>query len=211
MNNRRELIAGLALLTMAFLGHSIVLIVFEPAMGFREFSDFFDLEKIVPALGSTAWYVSNVMHVLVGLGLLLFATGVQSSGIPRPFLIVAFGIAAAPLFVMLGMSGFVGDQLVALLTDIGERDAALLGLIVGARTMVLYAGVALFGGMVLVISVQAGFVPRWLRVLGVPVGTAALAFVVIPTPIPLIFFIWSAAMLISISMDSDKHSHASRS
>ena len=57
MNNRGELIVGSALLTIAFLSHSVVLLVFEPGMGFREFSDFFNLEKIVPALSSTAWYV----------------------------------------------------------------------------------------------------------------------------------------------------------
>lgn len=70
MKNRHELIVGSAVLTIAFLSHSVVLLVFEPAMGFKQFSDFFDLDKIVPALGSTAWYVGNVMHVLVGFGAL---------------------------------------------------------------------------------------------------------------------------------------------
>jgi hypothetical protein len=189
------MLTGSALLAIAFLSHSIVLLVFEPAMGFREFSDFFDLAKIVPALSSTAWYVGNFMHVLVGFGLLLLAAGIHSAGIPRSVLTAAFGFAAAPLFVVIGMSGFVGDQLVGLLTDTAERDAALLGLLVGVRTMVLYAAVAVFGGMVLAISGQSDFVPRWLRLLGLPVGIAALIFVVVPTPMPLILFIWSAALL----------------
>lgn len=195
MNNRGELFIGAALLASAFLIHSVVLVVFEPAMGFKEFSDFFDLEKIVPALSSTAWYVGNVMHILVGLGLLFVASGLQTAEISRPVLTAAFGFAAAPLFVVIGMSGFLGDQLVRIYTDNAERDAALLGLIVGARTMVLYAAAALFGGMVLAISAQKNFVPRWLRILGVPVGIAAVLFVLVPTPIPLILFVWSAGLL----------------
>jgi hypothetical protein len=195
MNYRGDLLVGSALLTIAFLSHSVVLLVFEPAMGFKEFADFFDLEKIVPALGSTAWYVGNVMHLLVGFGLLFLASGVRTAGLPRSVLTAAFGFAAAPLFVIVGMSGFVGDQLVTLLTDIGERDAALLGLVVGSRTMVLYAAVALFGAMVLAISAQTDFVPHWLRILGLPVGIAALLFVIVPTPVPLILFIWSAGLL----------------
>ena len=194
MNTWSELIVGSALLTIAFLTSSVVLLVFEPAMGFREFSDFFDLEKIVPALGSTAWYVGNVMHLLIGFGLLLLASGIQMASISRPVLTAALGFAAAPLFVIVGMSGFVGDQLLTLLTDSGERDAALLGLLVGSRTMVLYAAIALFGGMVLAISAQSVFVPRWLRILGLPAGIAALLFAIIPTPIPLILFVWSAGM-----------------
>ena len=81
MNNRSELFVGSALLTLAFLSHSVVLLVFEPEMGFREFSDFFDLEKIVPALGSMAWFVGNVMHVLIGFGLLLLASGICTADV----------------------------------------------------------------------------------------------------------------------------------
>ena len=205
MKNHGEILVGSALLTIAMLSHSVVLLVFEPTMGFREFSDFFDLEKIIPALGSTAWYVGNVMHVLIGFGLMLVASGIQTAGIPRPALTAACGFAAAPLFVVVGMSGFVGDQLVTHLTDSGQRDAALLGL-VGSRTMVLYAAVALFGGMVLAISAQSDCVPRWLRLLGVPVGMAALLFVIVPTPLPLILFVWSAGLLFSMSMTSQKSS-----
>jgi hypothetical protein len=139
------------------------------------------------------------MHVLIGFGLLLLASGIRTASIPRPVLTAAFGFAAAPLFVIVGMSGFVGDQVVTILTDSGERDAALLGLLVGSRTMVLYAAVALFGGMVLAISAQTDFVPRWLRILGVPVGIAALLLVIVPTPLPLILFVWSAGLLFCMS------------
>lgn len=188
------MIVGSALLAFAFLCHSIVLLVVEPAMGFREFSDFFDLEKVIPALSSRAWYVGNIMHVAIGFGLLLLASGIHSASIPRAVLTASFGFAAAPLFVVIGMSGFVGDQLVGLLVDNAERDAALLGLI-GARTMMLYAAVAVFGGMILAISAPSDFMPRWLRLLGLPAGIAALIFAIVPTPIPLILFIWSAALL----------------
>jgi hypothetical protein len=206
MKKNGEILVGSALLTIALLSHSVVLLVFEPTMGFREFSDFFDLEKIIPALGSTAWYVGNVMHVLVGFGLLLIASGMHKASIPRPVLTAAFGFAAAPLFVVVGMSGFVGDQLLTHLTDSGQRDAALLGLVFGSRTMVLYAAVALFGGMVLAMSAQSDCVPRWMRILGVPVGMAALLFVIVPTPVPLILFVWSAGLLFSMSMTRQKPS-----
>ena len=198
MNNQRELIVGSTLLAIAFLSHSLVLLIFEPAMGFKEFSDFFNLEKIVPALSSKAWYVSNVMHVVVGFGLILLASGIRTSNISNPVVTAAFGFAAAPLFVIIGMSGFVGDQLLTLLPDAGERDAALLGLLVGSRTMVLYGAVALLGGMVLAISAGANFVPRWMRILGAPVGFLALLFVAFPTPIPLILLIWSSALLFCV-------------
>ena len=162
-------------------------------MGFREFSDFFDLEKIVPALSSMAWHVSNLMHVLVGFALLLLASGIRSKDATQPLLATAFGLAAAPLFVVIGMSGFVGDQLVGLLDNNVQRDAALLGLVVGARTTLLYAAVALFGGLILTISARSDLAPRWLRFLGLPVGIAGLGFAFLPTPIPLILLIWAAA------------------
>ena len=193
MNSRSEILAGSALLAIAFFCHSIVLLVLEPAMGFREFSDFFDLEKIVPALSSMAWNVSNLMHVLVGFALLLLASGIRSNDATQPLLATAFSLTAAPLFVVIGMSGFVGDQLVGLLDNSVERDAALLGLVVGARTTVLYAAVALFGGLVLTISARNDLTPRWLRFLGIPVGIAGLGFAFLPTPIPLLLFIWAAA------------------
>ena len=202
MINRDELLVGSGLLAVAFLCHTVVLLVFEPAMGFAKFSDFFDLEKIVPALSSTAWYVGNVMHVLVGFGLLLFASGVRTADISKPVLTAAFGFSAAPLFAMVGMSGFVGDQIVTILADSGQSDAALLGLVVGARTMVLYAAAAMFGGMVLSISAQPSFAPRWLRIVGIPVGLAALLFVLVPTPLPLILLVWSAGFFFSIRRDN---------
>lgn len=195
MNTRTEIFVGSATLAIAFLSHSVVLIGFEPDMGFREFADFFDLDKVVPALSSTAWYTSDFMHVLVGFGLLFLASGIHQASIPNPVLTAAFGFAAAPLFVFIGMSGFVGDQLVDLLHDSGQRDAALLGLLIGVRTTVLYSAVALFGGLVLAISGQSGFVPGWLRILGLPVGIAALLFAVFPTPIPLILLVWSSGLL----------------
>ncbi len=189
------MLAGAAMLAIAFLSHSIVLLIFEPAMGFREFSDFFELEKIVPALGSTAWNVGNVMHVLVGIGLLFLSSGISSSSTPRPTLMAASGFAAAPLFVVVGMSGIVGEQLLGLLGNGADRDAALLGLLIGTRTTVLYAAAVLFGGMVIAISAQSGFAPRWLRLLGLPVGIAAMVFAVFPTPLPLFLFIWSTAVV----------------
>ena len=100
------------------------------------------------------------------------------------------------------MSGFVGEQLLTLLSDPVERDAAILGLMLGSRTMVLYSAIALFGGMVLAISAQKDFVPRWMRILGVPVGIATLLFVLVPTPIPLILFFWSAAFLYCRKQDT---------
>ena len=202
MHYRGELFVGTALISFAFLVHSVVLLVFEPAMGFKEFSDFFDLDKIVPALGSTAWYIGNTMHVLLGFGLLMLASGIRISKISKPVLTAAFGFAAAPLFVIVGMSGFVGDQLVTLLSDPLQRDAAILGLIVGSRTMVLCAAVALFGGMVLAVSAQKDFVPSWMRILGVPVAMATLLFVLVPTPIPLILLLWSAAFLYCLKRDT---------
>ena len=202
MKDRGELFFGSALLAIAFLAHSVVMIVFEPAMGFREFSDFFDLEKVVLALGSQAWFVANIMHVLIGFGLLLLSSGIQKASISRPALTAAFGFAAAPLFVVVGMSGFVGDQLLTLMADQQESDAALLGLLMGARTTVLYAAAALFGAMVLALSAPSGILPRWMRILGIPAGSAALLFVLVPTPIPLILLIWSAALLFCMRKDA---------
>lgn len=195
--------AGSALLAIAFLSHSIVMLVFEPAMGFKEFSDFFDLEKTVPALSSKAWYVGNFMHLLIGFGLLLLASGIHSASIPRPVLTAAFGFAAAPLFFVLGMSGVVMDLLVDILADNPERDAVLLGL-VGARSMVVYAVLIVFGGMVLAISAQSDLVPRWLRILGVPVGIAALLFPIVPTPVPVLLFIWSSGLLFAMRHDAPR-------
>ena len=44
-----RIVYRMALLTIVFLSHTVVLLVFEPAMGFNEFSDFFDQEMSVPA------------------------------------------------------------------------------------------------------------------------------------------------------------------
>jgi hypothetical protein len=194
---RSDLFIGSASLSIAFLLHSVVLLVLEPAMGFTEFSDFFDLDKIIPALGSAGWMIGNFMHVLAGMGLLFLASGVRSAGISRSSVTAGFGLAAAPLFVIVGMSGFVGRQLLGLLTDPGERDAALLGMILGSRTMVLYAAIALMGGMMLLLSAQIGLIPRWFRIYGIFAGAAALAFPFIPTPIPLIFLVWFAGFVFS--------------
>ena len=191
-----DLAIGSATLSFAFLLHSVILLILEPAMGFQEFADFFDLEKIIPALNSGAWLVGNLMHVLTGFGLLFLAAGVASLDIQRPGASAAFGFAAAPLFVIIGMSGFVGQQLVGLLADTAQRDAALLGMIIGSRTMILYAAIALFGGMILMLSAQPRRLPLWLRLYGVIAGVAALVFALFPTPIPLILFLWCVAFLL---------------
>ena len=196
MKYRSDLFIGSLLLSIAFLVHSFVLLVLEPAMGFREFADFFDLEKVLPALGSTAWSIGNLMHLLAGFGLLFLAAGIQSANIQRSAVTAAFGFAAAPLFVVIGMSGFVGNQLVGVLTETAQRDAALLGMIMGSRTMILYAAMALFGGMIILLSFQSGLINRWLRIYGVLAGVAALIFAFFPTPIPLIFFLWCVAFLL---------------
>ncbi len=195
---RRQILIGALLITSAMLIGSTVLLVFEPAMGFKSFADFFVLQKVTPALSSWTWRIGNIAHILDGFGLILLCSGIRASKFRLSATISSFGLAAAPLFVVVGMSGFVGDQLLTLLADAGERDAALLGLIIGSRTMVLYAAVALFGAMVLAISADSHFVPRWLRILGVPVGVSGLLFVFLPTPVPAIFLVWSAAFLITI-------------
>ena len=181
----------------AMLISSIVLLFLEPAMGFKSFADFFDLQKVIPALSSWAWRIGNVAHLINGFGLLFLSAGVRSLSLQQSVTISSFGLAAAPLFVVIGMSGFVGDQLVHLLADESERDAALLGLIIGARTAVLYAAVALFGAMVLAISADTEFAPRWLRILGIPIGAAGLLFVFLPSPMPVVLLIWSVAFLMT--------------
>ena len=135
MNITSNMSIGTTALCATFLAHSVVLLLFEPAMGFREFADFFDLDKVLPALGSTAWKVGNIAHVLTGFGLLFLASGTATLDVRRAGVTSAFGYAAAPLFVIVGMSGIVGDQLVGLLSDPLERDAAVLGMIMGSRTM----------------------------------------------------------------------------
>ena len=196
MNYRGEIFVGSLLLTAALLCHSVILLVFEPALGFREFSDFFDLRKIIPALGSTAWTVGSAMHILVGFGLLFVSVGVRGANVDRGNLIQAFGLMAAPLFVIVGMSGFVGEQLLFLLTDQVEKDAAILGLMVGTRTAVLYSAATFFGGMILAISASTDFAAKWLRILGVPIGVSAMLFAYIPIPMPVILFIWSFALFV---------------
>lgn len=196
MSRHRAMLTGAMLLAVAFFGHSIVLLVLEPAMGFREFGDFFDLGKIVPALSSAAWRLGNVLHLLVGFGLLFFGSGLRSADAPAPKMAAACAFAAAPLFMTVGMTGIVGDQLVDLLADAAERDAALLGLLLGARTALLYAAVALLGGMLIALSLEASWLPRWLRIAGAAVGVAALSFAALPMPVPLFLLAWSAALLV---------------
>ncbi len=196
MNVRGELFVGSLLLTAALLCHSVVLLVFEPAMGFREFSDFFELQKILPALGSVAWSVGSSMHILVGIGLVLIAAGVRNSNADRHILIGSFALVAAPLFVIVGMSGFVGEQLLFLLTDNSEKEATILALMVGTRTTILYSAATMFGGMVLATSASTDFVPMWLRILGVPIGISALLFAFVPLPMPLILFVWSLGLFL---------------
>ncbi len=189
---------GAALITSSMLISSVVLLVLEPNMGFTSFADFYDLQKVVPALSSWEWRIGNVAHLLDGFGLLFLSSGIRTMKLQRSAIISSIGLAAAPLFIVIGMSGFVGDQLISLLADESERNAALLGLIMGSRTMVLYAAVSLFGAMVLAFSAENQFGPRWLRILGVPVGLCGLLFVFFPTPVPAILLIWSAAFLTTI-------------
>ena len=181
------------LLTIIFIGHSLVLAALEPAMGFRNVADFFDLDKVMPALESAAWFASNTLHVATGATLLFFQSGIRS--LPGQFSTAAanFCFAAAPLFVITGMAGFVGDQLLWILeSNPAGRDASLYGLL-AARMMVLAAAVALFGMMILAISLDRNLVATWLRVPGVPIGLAAVLFLLVPTPVPLLFLVWLIA------------------
>ena len=187
-------LAGLTLLIAAiWLGHSMILLYFEPAMGFHELADYFDLTKVVPALGSVVWKASSTLHVAMGVALLFLQSALRNVGSERLLLAADAGLITAPFFIVVGLSGFVGQLLVELLrTDPVALDASLYGLL-AVRTYTLAGAVALFGLMVLLISLRADTVAAWMRGLGIFVGLAAIVFVFFPLPVPLLFLAWSVA------------------
>ena len=193
MNTQRQWYSGAAMLVPIFLGHSVILLFLEPAMGFKNMADFFDLAKVVPALGSAAWFVSNMLHIALGTTLLLFQSELRQPDATRRDFAADCCLAAAPLFVVVGMSGFVGEALLNIMqANSAGRDAALYGLL-AVRTMVLIAGVALLGLMILSVSLRKNMAKSWLRLLGLPIGLAALLFVLVPTPAPVLLFVWFLA------------------
>lgn len=187
-------LSGIALLIAAiWLGHSVILLFLEPGMGFHELADYFDLARVVPALGSIVWFVSNTLHVAMGVALLFFQSALRQAGNKRHLLAADAGIVTAPLFVVVGMSGFVGQHLVEILrTDRAALDASLYGLL-AVRTYIMTGAIALYGLMVVAISLRADNVAVWMRALGTVVGLAGIVFVLIPLPVPVLFLAWSVA------------------
>lgn len=187
-------LTGASIIALSFLVHSFVLVVLEPAMGFHHFSDYTDLRKVMPALGSVAWAVSNVDHLVLGLGLALFTAGTRFEESAALRVARVFGVAASCLFVVVGMSGIVGNKLTNLM-DAGSAETAILGLI-GFRMTLLYAAVACFGALILALSASPRIGRIWIRVLGAAVGLLALLFPWVATPVPLLIFVWSVCYLI---------------
>lgn len=52
MIKRVQLSVGAWVVAGTLLVHSFVLLILEPSMGFREFSDYVNLDKVIPALNS---------------------------------------------------------------------------------------------------------------------------------------------------------------
>ncbi len=195
MTQQRHILVGAILLAVTMTGHSINLLVIEPRMGFREISDFFDMELVLAASGSVAWFTGNVLHVVAGIGMLFLYSGFGADAKPEPTLARPIALAAAPLFVVVGLSGFVLDSLSDLLPEPSARDAAIYGLL-ATRTALLGGAVALFGFLIAAICLERHVVAGWLRILGIPVSVAAIVFLLVPTPIPALLAIWSVGLVV---------------
>lgn len=206
MTHQRYFLLGAIVLAATMTGHSINLLVIEPQMGFRELSDFFDIDKVLAASGSAAWYIGNVLHVLAGLGMLFIYSGFGAAAKPEPVLAKSFALAAAPLFVVVGLSGFVLDTLPELLPDPSARNAAIYGLL-ATRTALLGGAVALFGFLIAALSLERHVVAGWLRILGIPVSIAAIVFMLVPTPIPALLAIWSVGLAVDRMAHSNTQMH----
>lgn len=186
---RQYELTAIILLTVVALTQSVILLAIEPGMGFRGVADYFDLEKVVPASSSTAWNLSNLSHLVQGGALLILCTAYRSSSNASKTTIAMLALVAAPLSMVVGLSGFVLEFLVHLLPDGAARDASLYGLL-ATRTTLLVTVVAILGLLFLTFSLSRELVASWLRLLGLPIGVAAILFVFYPTPMPLLLFVW---------------------
>ena len=195
MNERICWSPATIVLAAAWLGHTVILFFIEPGMGFRSPADYFDLSKVVPALDSLAWLSSNVLHVVTGFALLQFQLELRSARPEERQLAADIGLVAAPLFVIVGVCGFVGASLGELLRgDASALSTSLYALLV-TRTCLLFGAITLLGMMILTFSARRDNAAGWLRLLGLAVGAACILFVVLPAPIPLLLLIWSLALL----------------
>ena len=63
---RLNIIAPL-LMGLAFTGHLLNVLIFEPALGFTNAEDFYDVDKLLPVLAHPVWKMGAIYHLMVGV------------------------------------------------------------------------------------------------------------------------------------------------
>lgn len=191
MNLTRWLAFGLG--ASYTVGAAILLFV-EPGMGFRSFADFWNPDLVVPALGSAAWLVSDLSHLVNGTLLLVLVASLGTPTTPLTRLVSTSGVAAGSTFVLLAMLDRAAAFLPALVTDSGRLATLAVGFI-ATRAGVLFAALFLLGGFMLALSVAyRRDLPRWFVVLSFIAGIAAIGFLLVPTPMPVALAVWAFAL-----------------
>jgi|GEM_PF-6539610 len=169
-------------------------LLFEPSMGFHRFVDFWNPTLVLPALTSIAWWVSDLCHLVNGLLLLFLAAALHVFTRTVQRAAGNLALAAGCVFVLLAMLDRAATLLPLAVPDSASLELSVVSY-VATRTGVLFAGLFFLGAFVCTLAwSHRSELPFWFKLLSALVGTAAIAFALFPTPIPLVLALWAFAL-----------------
>ena len=188
---RRLVFIAPLLLALAFVGHLLNVLVFEPGLGFSSAEDFYDASKFLPVIDHPVWQLGALYHLLVGAALLLLTLGAlkQKDCAPMPY-VKAVGISGAVMFAIVCIANLVGMRELGVIADLHREDAeALYGAYLIFRAVLLNAAVLLLGAF-LFLANSARLIPgsenAAVRYLGMAAGMVGVLVPLLPPITPVL-------------------------
>lgn len=169
-----------------------VAVLVEPGMGFQTPGDFLDAEKVAAGYTSAVWLVSNWLYLLFPVAILLLARPSDD-----PWLRWS-GLAAALLFLVVGSIDRVGIQLPDLLSS-DETVVSAVGAMLPVRFALLKAAVlalGVFAWRTTRTPGAEGWSGRLWRGFGWLTLVAAVLFMAVFLPVPVLLFFWGTGLAV---------------
>jgi len=185
---RYSFVAPLAL-ALAFAGHLLNVLIFEPGLGFSGPEDFYDVDKLLPIVGHPVWKMGALYHVVAGIAVAVLASNPKSErsdALKSLFRMPGFG--AAVVFVAIGMSNLVGLRELGNVAQFTDTDMwPVNAAFVVVRTFLLNVAVLLLGAFLLLGNAGRLVLAsdrRWARYTGIAAGLFCVLMPLVPVVTP---------------------------